>query len=529
MRKLRCLLRVQMSAMVHAMNVSSKRSGALGGAALLFIADLLMAFFFAIYAAGIGLVLQAHGALDLLMPLMGLLVAASCLLLTAMGAQHVVFGTRDADLLLSLPVGSFSVMLSKTLALYLENLSLFASGMVPSGIVWMVLAGRAGVWAVLALAAGCVCAAALPTLAGVVAGFLMAWLSGRVRHKALASGALSVVFTLAILVGSMQINRLAAWVLTNADGLRHVFATWLLPFGLWQRAMAGGAAALAALALVCLAPFFLAVWLMSTQYKRILSALRARLVRGDYRLARVAASGQFAALFAKEAGRFFGCSVFLVNMGLGAVMLAAAGVAALAFSGPVRIACAQLGAAASVEIALGAMAFMLALSNTACVSISLEGRSMWIVKSAPVSARAFFGAKLALQLAVCWPCIAVTGVCAALSGALGAGTVALLAASGACYTLFTAVWGLWANLFFPRLDCDNETIVVKQSAASFAGLFGGMVLALPFAGVYFLVARAAGAGAPAGMAAVCAALLAAAWVLWRLLLGAGARRLAKIA
>ena len=94
MRKLRCLLRVQMSAMVHAMNVSSKRSGALGGAALLFIADLLMAFFFVIYAAGIGLVLQAHGALDLLMPLMGLLVAASCLLLTAMGAQHVVFGTR---------------------------------------------------------------------------------------------------------------------------------------------------------------------------------------------------------------------------------------------------------------------------------------------------------------------------------------------------------------------------------------------------------------------------------------------------
>ena len=71
------------------------------------------------------------------------------------------------SLLLSLPVGSFSVMLSKTLALYLENLSLFASGMVPSGVVWMVLAGRAGVWAVLALAAGCVCAAALPTLAAV--------------------------------------------------------------------------------------------------------------------------------------------------------------------------------------------------------------------------------------------------------------------------------------------------------------------------------------------------------------------------
>ena len=50
-----------------------------------------------------------------------------------------------------------------------------------------------------------------------------------------------------------------------------------------------------------------------------------------------------------------------------------------------------------------------------------------------------------------------------------------------CMGLFIPVAGLAVNLWLPRLDCENDTIVVKQSASSMIGIFGGMrsVLSVP--------------------------------------------------
>ena len=57
------------------------------------------------------------------------------------------------------------------------------------------------------------------------------------------------------------------------------------------------------------------------QYKRILSSLASHVTRSDYRLREVKAGGRFAALFKKECGRYFGTTIYLLNTGIGAVML----------------------------------------------------------------------------------------------------------------------------------------------------------------------------------------------------------------
>ena len=119
---------------------------------------------------------------------------------------------------------------------------------------------------------------------------------------------------------------------------------------------------------------------------------------------------------------------------------------------------------------------MQATVNTACVSISLEGRTLWILKEAPVPPRELFGAKALVN-------VLVSDVPAALSvlllwfglGLSAPDALALLALC-VCMGLFIPVAGLAVNLWLPRLDCENDTIVVKQSASSMIGIFGGMLV-----------------------------------------------------
>ena len=56
--------------------------------------------------------------------------------------------------------------------------------------------------------------------------------------------------------------------------------------------------------------------------------------------------------------------------------------------------------------------------------------------------------------------------------------VGLAAALALClaFSLLVAVGGLCINLLLPKLDGVNDTLVVKQSASAFCGIFGGMGL-----------------------------------------------------
>ena len=101
----------------------------------------------------------------------------------------------------------------------------------------------------------------------------------------------------------------------------------------------------------------------------------------------------------------------------------------------------------------------------------------------------------------------------------------MLAAGAASVPLavFVALFGLWDNLLLPKMDCPNDTIVVKQSASAMVGIFGGMLLVGAGIGVYLWFGHLAGFSA---YVLVCGALLAAADVLlWRWLRTRGARRL----
>ena len=97
----------------------------------------------------------------------------------------------------------------------------------------------------------------------------------------------------------------------------------------------------------------------------------------------------------------------------------------------------------------------------------------------------------------------------------------LLLVLGLLFSGVMSQGGLLANLFLPKLDAPNDTVVVKQSASVLIVMFGswGLLAALGF-GYFFLFSRLGEAAGLLIAAGICALLNL---VLWRLLATVGVK------
>ncbi len=516
MRKLFCLWKLNFRSMLYAFAGRSRKQTAGGFGALALMA------FLALYCSGaysflLADILGGTGALDLLLPLMAILGCVMALFLTVMATSGLVFGGRDSDLMLTLPVPAFYVVLGKLLALYFENLLFCGMWMLPTSAAYLMKAAPG------ALGGALFCVRLLltlpflplaPSTLALLGGWLVAYAAGRMKHKSLVTTVLSIALAAAIMAGSMRINGLAAALLTHAESVRRVLHRGLLPFGLLLDGLTGSVPALIGFILLCLVPFLALAWLVGTRYRRILSAIGSHRTRGDYKLREVKTAGAFAALFKKECRRLFGSTLYLLNTCIGAVFLLGFAVYALAARDSVLTVTGMLG---GVESALPLFAAMLCLMQSTVdvtsVSVSLEGKTLWILKEAPVAPRTLFGAKaLPGVLMACVPG-ALSAVLAGVGlGISAAGTLALTALALG-FGMLIAVFGLAINLRFPKLDWENEALVVKQSLSVFLAMFGGMAL-VGAGALLWLAARNFMAFPAFALAAALLSLLFAA-LLWR--------------
>jgi ABC-2 type transport system permease protein len=115
------------------------------------------------------------------------------------------------------------------------------------------------------------------------------------------------------------------------------------------------------------------------------------------------------------------------------------------------------------------LAMTFSMMPITAVSISMEGKQWWIVKTLPINAKEFLDSKLLMNLTVTGPfcllaSILVTiGQKASLMETIWIFLVPLVA------MLFSLVFGQTVNLKMAVFDWENEVSIVKQSASAFVG------------------------------------------------------------
>lgn len=454
-----------------------------------------------------------------------LLLALMVSTLTGAFLSHsMLFAARDNELLLSLPIPVSQILAVRMLWVYLIDLGYFLLVFLPAEAVYAVKAAHpAG--ALLAAVPVALLSAGASTAVSCLLGWAIAAFAARVRRKSLVTILLSLAFCGFFLLGwnwlQQDLNRLLAQSLQT--GLLQDPGSAMLK--LLGSAVCGQPGALAATAAVLLAVLAAAYLLLARQYGTLITTRRGA-AKAVYHEKALKKSGVSRALLLRELRRLGSSAPYMLNGALGTVLLPVGGAAVLWKAEELRVMLAQLPAEFCVPLMCAAGCMAACVNLITAPSVSLEGKTLWLMQSLPVAPQQVLQAKLRLHLLLTLPPAAFCLLCLLAVCRAAAAESLLCFAVLALFVLFTAQFGLMMGILMPDLNWTSEAVVVKQGMATLVALFGGWATLLALGLVYLLLAGYLPEAACLGLTA--AVLAAADLLLARWLNRSGAARFAAL-
>lgn len=236
----------------------------------------------------------------------------------------------------------------------------------------------------------------------------------------------------------------------------------------------------------------LTLWGIARSFLKIATATGSvKKVRFEHRAVR--AQSVQRALFGKELRRFTASPNYMLNCGLGILMLPVAGIVLLIKGGALSRMLADVfsGNVGVVPVLMCAAVCLLAsMNDMAAPAVSLEGRNLWLVQSLPVVPWQALRAKLDVQLVLTGVPVLFCALCMVIVLPGSALEKALLVIVALLYTLLSALAALALGLKMPNLTWTNETTPIKQSGCVMLSLFANWFYALALGGLYFLCGNA---------------------------------------
>ena len=459
--------------------------------------------------------------------------ALMSLLAIFLGAFGSVFNTysglyfaKDNDLLLSLPIPVRTLMASRLLTVYLMGLMYSAVVILPAVIVYWVTVSTAP----MALLGGVLLTALISIFVLTLScalGWVVAKVSRKLKHKSFITVIVSLaglaIYYFFVFKAQTAIEQLVANAAVYGEKIKGA-AHPLYVFG--QVGTGDGLAMLLASAVI-LALFALMWAVLSRSFLQITTTTGAS-GKAVYRERAVKRQSADAALFRKELARFTASPNYMLNSGLGILLLPISGILLLWKGGMVVSLLNEVFASHSgcAEVLLCTGVCVIAsMNDMATPSVSLEGKSLWLAQSLPVKPWRVLRAKLKVQLALTALPALVPLVCMVFilpaTAALPFVFVAALA-----YILFSACLGLTLGVTRASFTWTSELMPIKQSLAVTIALFGGWLYAIVFAGLYLW--QGWKLGAPVYLAIAAAVTLAVTALLLRWLKTKGAQRFAAL-
>ena len=417
--------------------------------------------------------------------------AIMSLMAVFLGAFGSVFNTyaglyaaKDNDLLLSLPIPVRTLMASRLLGVYLIGLMYSAVVIMPAVIVYWMRVSAAPRYILGGVLLTVLISAFVLTLSCAL-GWLVAKVSRKLKRKSFITVIVSLagiavyyffVFKAQTAMEALVAN--AALYGERVKGAAH-------PLYLVGCVGTGNGRAMLLVSLIVAALFALMWALLAHSFLKLSTATGAS-GRAVYRERALKRQSADAALFKKELARFTASPNYMLNCGLGILLLPVAGVALVIKGGELlpllQMAFGDRGGCVEVLLCTG-VCTIAAMNDMATPSVSLEGKNLWLAQSLPISPWQVLRAKLRLQLVLTAVPALVPLACMAVILPL---TPALLlaAVTALAYIAFSACLGLVLGVVRANLTWTSELVPIKQSLAVMIAMFGGWAYALALAGLY---------------------------------------------
>ena len=420
--------------------------------------------------------------------LMTLLAAFLGIFGSVFNTYSSLYMAKDNDLLLSMPIPVRTIMAARLVSVYLMGLMYSGIVLLPAIIVYWITVGLS-----VQVVLGCVVQLLLLSVfvltLSCALGWLVAKISRKLKNKSFITVLISLVFIGAYYFFYAKAQTLLTELVENAVYYGDTIRSSAYPLYLVGRVAVGDGVAMAIVAAAVLAVFALVWYLIARSFLRLATSTGA-VARREYKEKAVRSKSTDAALLGRELARFTSSANYMLNCGLGILGLVI-GAAAVLWKGAEFFSVLELLFVDNMEtvpVLLAAAACMLvSMNDMAAPSVSLEGRSLWLAQSLPVTAWQVLRAKLRMHLLLSGLPAALLFVCLAVVCPFPAAQTALMLAVAALFTVLSALLNLFLGLKMPILHWTNEITPIKQSGAVTIALFGGWIYAALLAGGFLLV------------------------------------------
>ena len=126
----------------------------------------------------------------------------------------------------------------------------------------------------------------------------------------------------------------------------------------------------------------------------------------------------------------------------------------------------------------GIVLFVGTLTSITSSSISLEGKTINITKSLPISEKMILKSKILMALIIELPFILISDLLFIIKFTPSITYIIILLLLSIITIVLSAIIGLLVNLKYPKLNASSDTEVVKQSASSMISVFIGITIAI---------------------------------------------------
>lgn len=415
--------------------------------------------------------------------LMGLLSIFLGVFGSVFNTYSSLYSAKDNDLLLSMPIPISRIMLVRLFGVYTMGLMYELIVMVPTVLVWFIKAPFSLVGAVCAILIPFVLSVFVLVLSAVL-GWVVALIAGKLKHKNFITVVISLVFIVAYYYVYSKAYAILQLLLQNAEAVGQTMKSALYP--LYQMGLAAEGNILSMLVFTAIiGGLFLIVYAVLSRSFLSLATANRGAPKSEYKEKKQTAKSVAGALLQKELRRFTGSANYMLNCGMGILLMPIAAVLLVWKAQTVRDFLAVPFIQAYIPLlAVGAICMIATMNDITAPSVSLEGKNLWLLQSFPVTGKQVLAAKLKLHLLLTLiPAIPLMAAVEWLIKPAPAFAV-LIPIVTALFVLLMASLGLFINLKMPNLNWTSEIVPIKQSMSVMIALFGGWAIIVAFTGLY---------------------------------------------
>ena len=407
-------------------------------------------------------------------------------------SSNLLFNCKDDNLLLSLPIKRRTVLFIRIFKFYVFELLYNSLFLFPAMIVYAINV-RVGISYYIVSLFMLLLLPIIPIVISCLIGGFISSTSSKFKFKNMAQVIVTTLLLLVIFYFSFNMENILSNFSNNASHINSIITSLYYPANAYVKMVTDFKVIdLLLFIVINILIFIIGIYIMSIRYFKINSRVKEEKIDSKKKNYIVKVTSPKISLIRKELNRFFNTPVFIINAGFGLVLFIV-GIIAICFKFDSLVSGIIVEGNISINevnsyipiILYGFVCFTSFMTSISSSMISLEGKSINILKSLPVKSTNIIMSKVVTSVLIMIPVILLGDIIMFIKFSFNIIEILMIIIDSILLPLVSETIGIIVNLKYPKMDAENDTEVVKQSMSSMISVFIGM--ALSFITIFVLV------------------------------------------